>query len=318
MQLNFAPMEGLTSCLYRQLHAQRFPGADRYYAPFLAPDGEGRCRTGSYRDILPEHNGGIDLVPQILCNRPEPFLILAEQLKDMGYCELNLNIGCPSSTVVAKHKGAGMLADLHSLDTCLSQLFESCPLPISVKTRLGLHTVDEFPSVLEIYNKYPLKQLIIHARDRAGMYKSMPDLRMFAYAAAHSRAPVCYNGNLFSPAHVEQLLSAMPDLSALMIGRGAVANPALFRQLRGGLPLESSELAAFQAALADAFLGAGLPVQHALARLKELWFYWIHMFSDSHRLAKQIFKARSLDAYTAAVQALFEAGHFSASSFFDA
>ena len=231
MVFSFAPMEGVTSHSYRRVHAEMFPGVSRYYSPFIAPDGSGKYKASHLRDILPENNAGLDLVPQILCNRPEAFLAVARELAAMGYREVNLNAGCPSGTVVPKHKGAGMLADLRSLDDFLAEVFSRCELRVSVKTRMGLASTEEFPAILEIYNKYPLSELIIHARDREGMYKSTPDLKGFAAAFRQSRAPVCYNGNIFSPAAIDAAVQAVPGLERVMIGRGAAANPALFRHV---------------------------------------------------------------------------------------
>ena len=316
MELYFAPMEGVTTYLYRRLHAEMFPGADRYYAPFLAPDGQGNCRSNSLRDLLPENNRDIPLVPQILCNRAEAFLRVAKLLADMGYKEVNLNAGCPSSTVVPKHKGAGMLLDLNSLDSFLAEVFSRCPLRVSVKTRLGLESTAEFPAILEIYNRYPIHELIIHARDRAGMYKSKPDLDAFAAAHAHSRAPVCYNGNLFSTGAVDSLLATAPGLPAAMLGRGAVADPALFRQLRGGAPLSAEELVEFLDRLGSAFLESGLPERYTLARLKEIWYYTIHMFPGCPKGAKAINKAQTLSDYRSAVNTLLLQNSFSPSAAF--
>ena len=150
MELSFAPMEGITYSIYRRLHAQMFPGADVYYAPFIAPDSTGNFKAGSLRDILPENNSSLTLIPQILCNHAEPFLAVAKEMEDMGYSEVNLNVGCPSATVVSKHKGAGMLKDPDSLDHCLEEIFSRCPLKVSVKTRMGLLSTEEFPAILEI------------------------------------------------------------------------------------------------------------------------------------------------------------------------
>ena len=191
MRLYFAPMEGITTHIYRRVHARLFGGADRYYAPFIAPDGSGNFRASSARDVLPENNTGIALVPQLLCNRAEPFLAVARQLADMGYEEVNLNLGCPSGTVVSKHKGSGAFADLGSLDDMLADIFSRAPVAVSVKTRMGLESVDEFGTILEIYNKYPIAELTIHARARSGMYKSPVDREAYLTAARNSRAPVC-------------------------------------------------------------------------------------------------------------------------------
>ena len=315
MELCFAPMEGVTYSIYRRIHAELFPGADRYYAPFIAPDSTGRFKAGNLRDILPENNGGITLIPQLLCNAAAPFLAVAEELAGMGYREIDLNIGCPSGTVVAKHKGAGMLADLRSLDRCLEEIFSRTPVQVSVKTRLGLHSAAEFPAILAIYRKYPLSRLTVHARDREGMYRSLPDRGAFA-AALDCPFPVVYNGDIFRPRDAHEITARFPSVSGLMLGRGAVCNPALFREIRGGSPLEAEELHEFHDRLAAAYLASGLAPQFVAARMKELWFYQQCMFPGSERRCKAIFKAHSYSDYSAAVSALFALAPFDSDAFF--
>ncbi len=304
MQLSFAPMEGVTYSIYRRLSHEMFPGADCYYAPFIAPDSTGRIKGGSLRDILPENNEGIRLIPQLLCNAAAPFLAAARELAALGYAEVNLNVGCPSGTVVAKFKGAGMLGDLRGLDACLADIFASCPLRVSIKTRLGLNSCGEFPAILEIYRKYPLSRLIVHARDRVGQYKSEPNLDAFA-AALDCPFPVEYNGNLFTAGDVSAIRTRFPGLENFMLGRGAVANPALFRRVRGGAPLSAEELRVFQDRLVGLYLASGLPPQYTAARMKELWFYQLSLFPGSEKQGKAIFKARSLPDYQSAVANLF-------------
>ena len=304
MELSFAPMEGITYSIYRRVHAEMFPGVDCYYAPFIAPDSAGSFKAGNLRDILPENNVGIRPIPQLLCGKAEPFLAAAREMAALGYGEINLNTGCPSGTVVAKHKGAGMLGDPAALDACLAEIFSRCPLRVSIKTRLGLHSAAEFPVLLNIFRKYPLSRLIVHVRDRDGMYKSPPDPDAFA-AALDCPFPVEYNGNVFSPADLAFLRGRFPALGAVMIGRGAVTNPALFRQLRGGEKLHTAELRAFHDRLLEEYLAAGLAPQHAVPRMKELWFYQLCLFPGGEKAGKAIFKTRSLPDYRTAVGSLF-------------
>ena len=228
----------------------------------------------------------------------------------MGYTEVNLNAGCPSGTVVPKHKGAGMLLDLRSLDAFLCEVFAHSRLRVSVKSRLGLESTAEFPTILEIYNRYPLSELILHARDRKGLYQSRPDLKTFAAAFLSSRAPLCYNGNILSPAHRDRVLEAVPQLTRFMVGRGAAADPALIRQLRGGPALEAQEFAAFLEALFAETLASGIGEYHSLGRMKELWYYCGHLFPGAEREIKRINKARSAADYRAAAAALFASGRF--------
>ena len=304
MELSFAPMEGITGSIYRRVHARFFPGADVYYAPFIAPDGTGRFKGSALRELLAENNEGVSLIPQLLVNAPEPFLAAAEALGDLGYEEINLNIGCPSGTVVAKHKGAGTLGDLESLERCLDEIFTRCPLRVSVKTRLGLSSTGEFPAVLSLYRRYPLARLIVHARDRAGMYQSRPDLDAFAPALDDSPFPVIYNGNIFSVRDYEAIVRQFPALSGVMLGRGAAADPALFRRINGGAALTAEELRAFHEALLDETLASGLAPSYTVQRMKELWFYMGCLFPGADRALKTILRSRSLPDYRAAVSSL--------------
>ena len=310
MILSFAPMEGVTGASYRRIHSEIFPGADKYYAPFIAPDSQGNFRLKHLRDVLPDNNRGIALVPQILANSPEAFLSVAAQLKELGYEEVNLNAGCPSGTVVSKHKGAGMLSDLSSLDAFLSRVFEAAPIKVSVKTRMGMNSTGEFPAILDVYNRYPLSELIIHARDRAGLYKSLPDREAFARVFANCPFPVCYNGNIFNAEHMASLTAQVPELSRVMLGRGAAANPALFRVLKGGPALQRDELREFHDRLLDDALSSGLSPHYAMARMKELWYYMIRMFPGSAKEYKALNKSRSLDDFRSAVSCIFSSCTF--------
>ena len=316
MKLSFAPMEGITGADYRRAHRELFGGADVYYSPFIAPDAAGHFKQSHLRGLLPENNGELILIPQILTNNAAAFLAVAEQLRDLGYHTVNLNAGCPSGTVTAKHKGAGMLRDLDSLDAFLHEVFSRTPISVSVKTRMGVESTAEFPAILEIYNRYPISELIIHARDRVGMYKSTADLESFAAALPRCRSCVCYNGDVFSPADLDRLHGCVPSVDRVMLGRGAVTDPALFRRLRGGPVLSDIELKRFHDRLFDDALDAGISPVHAMARMKELWFYMIRKFPDSERQFKAINKSRRPEDYRAAVEALFDAGLFDPDAFF--
>lgn len=310
MNLSFAPMEGLSYCEFRKTHARYFPGVDQYCAPFLAPDGQGRVKASALKDLDPQKNKDLSVLPQILSNSAEAFLSLSRELKAMGYRQVDLNAGCPSGTVVPKHKGAGMLLDLESLDAFLGEVFSHTELSVSVKTRVGLSSAEEFPSVLEIYNRYPLSELTVHARTRDGLYQSTPDLDAFGLAFRESRAPVRYNGNLLSPAHAGRVTASFPGLERLMIGRGAMANPALFRMLKGGEKLEETELRAFLEELFAAYLDSGIGEHFSLNRMKELWYYVHHMFPGAERELKRINKARTKEDYRDAAREIFASGRY--------
>lgn len=316
MQLVFAPMEGVTGAEFRRVHRRFFPEADRYFAPFLSPDAEGRFKHSHLRALLPESNEGLKLVPQILTNCAAAFLCASRTLAELGYTEVNLNAGCPSGTVVSKRKGAGMLGDPAALDAFLDEVFSASPVAVSVKTRLGLKSTAEYPALLEVYRRYPLKELIVHARDREGMYKSPCDHEAFAQSLIEAPWPVCYNGDVFSREDLDELLREFPRLDRVMLGRGAAADPALFRVLRGGAPLAREELRDFHDALLDELLADGLPPVFAPARMKELWFYWACHFPDADKPLKALKKSRDLPSYRAAASALFSQADFDPSARF--
>lgn len=319
MEFLFAPMEGVTYSVYRALHNEMFPGAAEYYTPFIAPDGKGSFKSKYLSEIIADVSAGVHVIPQIMANRPEPYSITAQKLAELGFTETNLNAGCPSGTVFKKHKGSGMLSDLTSLDAFLDVVFsdaEKDGRTISIKTRMGVHSTAEFGLILEIYRKYPVSKLIIHARDRDGLYTSPPDIQGFAEAMKCCSFPVSYNGNVFSPVHYDSLLSAAPGVSSVMIGRGALANPALIRTLSGGPALKINELREFHDRLTDAYLSDGLSPYFTLERMKQLWYFMIHMFPDSKREHKAILKANSIPEYVSAVSAMFDSGKFDSSAHF--
>ncbi len=310
MKYFMAPLEGITLCEYRKLHSTMFPGAEAYYTPFIAPDTQGNFREKYLRELLPDNNEGIKLVPQLLVNRPEPFLITVSKLKALGYNEVDLNTGCPSGTVFAKHKGSGMLTDLKELDSFLNTVFSQTEIAISIKTRMGVSDTAEFAGIAEIYAKYPLKQLVIHARCREGYYDSPPDIDGFAAIFEHMPFPVCYNGNIFSRSDLNALKEKVPGLELVMVGRGAIADPALIRTLLGGEKLRASELEQFHDALLEALLSRGMAPDHVLSHMKELWYYMIHKFSDAAQLYRSLNKTTRLGYYRSAVSELFSSGKF--------
>jgi tRNA-dihydrouridine synthase len=234
----------------------------------------------------------------------------------MGYTEVNLNAGCPSATVVPKHKGAGMLQDLLGLDDFLADVFSRCELRISVKTRLGLSGSAEFPAVLEIYRRYPLSELIIHARTRDGLYASRPDLDAFAAALPDCPFPVCYNGSVVDRESMAAVLQAAPETDRIMLGRGAAADPALFRELRGGMALEKDELRNFLAHYQACLSASGIGEHYTLGRLKELWFYLAVHFPGEAGGLKRLRKAQTLPDYREAVDALFGGDGFQNGRYF--
>lgn len=304
-QLSLAPLEGITGWLYRQTHHEMFPGLYRYYTPFFAPTADSPLTGRGLADMHPDHNQGVPVVPQLLTNRAEDFVAAARLLQDLGYEEVNLNVGCPSGTVVAKGKGAGFLARPQELDAFLDQVFRRLTLRVSVKSRIGVTDPDEWPALLEIFSRYPICELIIHPRLRTDYYRGSVRQEAFAYAVEHTALPLCYNGDLFSVQDCRETAWRFPTVSHWMLGRGLVCNPALVRELQGGPPLTKAELLAFHDRLLEGYRALYSGDRPVLGKMKELWFYWSHLFPAPEKPLKAMRKAKSLTEYTFAAQSLF-------------
>ncbi len=303
-KLFFAPMEGITTSTYRRIHARVFGGCDAYFAPFIVPSETERVTLRRMRDILPENNRGIPLRAQVLTDSAEAFCTFAEKAKSLGYTELNLNLGCPAATVVAKGRGAAQLRDPEALDKLLDTILSKTDVQLSVKTRLGFTEGTEMERLLPVFNRYPLSLLILHPRTRTQFYGGAPDMEAFAAAYAETKNPICYNGNVWSPVDFTRITGQYPQLSGVMIGRGAVMNPAIFREIRGGARLCTEELVRFTSQLSGEYRAAHLSESHILQKLKEIWTYCMENYPREKKIAKEIKKAGSVAELIAAAEGL--------------
>ena len=233
MKYYLAPMEGITTWIYRNAYHQYFRPMDKYFTPFLVPHINKNFNYKEKNEILPEHNPGQYLVPQIMTNRAEDFVRTAEALRAYGYGEVNLNLGCPSGTVVSKGRGAGFLRDTEKLDRFFDKVFSSLDMKISVKTRIGICAPEEFDEILKVYSRYPLEELIIHPRVRQDFYKNRPDMEAFGKAVRESTNPLCYNGDLYTAEDIAAFSDRFPQVGAVMIGRGILQNPGLTGEAEG-------------------------------------------------------------------------------------
>lgn len=301
MNLYFAPMEGITDSIYRRLHHQHFPGTDRYYMPFISPTMH-RCLTHKENRELPEA-GSADFtaVPQILTKNAEDFLWAARQCLDRGYSEVNLNLGCPSGTVVAKGKGSGLLSDPEAMDRFLDQICSGAAVAVSVKTRIGLKEEQEFPRLLDIYNQYPIRELIIHPRTRTDFYHSPVRLEAFRYACANTSLPLCYNGDIQSPEDIAKLKEAFPGVQSFMIGRGLVGNPGMLSPSG----TDSRTLERFHNALLEEYSVCFGSSRNAMFRMKENWHYLAPNFDGGEKLFKRLRKTTDIGEYRQIASEIF-------------
>ncbi len=299
MRYYFAPMEGLTDSIYRRLHHEYFGGVDRYYMPFLSPTMH-RCLTPKEERELPKADSvPFTAVPQILTKVSDDFLWAAQVCADRGYQEVNLNVGCPSGTVVSKGKGSGMLRQPEALDRFLEEIYAKTPLPVSVKTRLGMETGEEFPAILDIFNRYPIAELTVHPRVRKQFYDGAVEMDMFRYAAANSKNPLCYNGDLTSKADIQTVSQEFPGIKAVMIGRGLIADPGM---LTGS---DAGRLEAFHNALLEEYITVFGSSRNAIFRLKENWHYLISRFEGSEKLWKRLRKTTDISEFRSITAEIF-------------
>ncbi len=302
MKLYFAPLEGVTTPVYRNTHIKTFNCCDSYYAPFITPGEDDKMTRKLFKEVLPENNQNLKV--QVLTNSPKAFINFTKKLKEIGYDEVNINLGCPSGTVVKKNKGSGLLRDITALDNFLYEIFDKSNIKISIKTRIGFFSHDETDELMSVYNKYPLELLIVHPRTREEYYKGKANLDTFQRVYNCSTNKLCYNGDIFSIEDYQKIIRLFPDIDSVMIGRGAIKTPAIFREIRQGKKLTHSELLDFAQNLSENYkevLGSDTYVLH---KLKELWVYMIENFPEEKKVKKALHKSTKLFEFENAIKLL--------------
>lgn len=302
MKFYLAPMEGLTGYIFRQTYHKYFHNIDRYFTPFLASK---KLSWKEKNDILPENNQGMELIPQILTNRVDDFLDIAKQIKDFGYTEVNLNLGCPSGTVVAKKRGAGMLDDPKELEKFLDEIFQKSPLPISIKTRIGMEEEYEWEDLQKVYEQFPITELIIHPRLQKDFYKKPIHFEVFEQALSMEQVSICYNGDIHSVEAYKKFMERFPMVDKVMLGRGVFKNPGLIGEIKGESAVSTEILKAFHDELLERYAEIMSGDVHTLYRMKEIWAYFGDYFPDAAKSLKKIRKASTISQYKIAVEEVF-------------
>lgn len=305
MKFYLAPMEGITGYVYRNAYDKYFNNIDKYFTPFIVPNKTRKLKTKELRDILPENNNGLNVAVQILSNNSEQFIDISKKIIDFGYDEINLNLGCPSSTVVSKGKGAGFLSKLDDLDRFLDQIYKIQDIDISIKTRIGMEKSDEFYDILNIYNKYPVHELIIHPRTRSDFYNGTPNMKIFKEALSISKCPVCYNGDIFTSKDFNDFSNNLSSVDRVMIGRGIIGNPWLVSSIKDGTCINKKKLLEFHNEILNGYIEMMHDDKSVLFKMKELWLYMIYLFSNNKRYLKSIKKSQKLSDLQDAVNLMF-------------
>ncbi|MDO5402477.1 MAG: tRNA-dihydrouridine synthase family protein [Eubacteriales bacterium] len=326
MKIYMAPMEGLTGYIYRNAFEKYFAcgKVDKYFIPFISPNQSQKFLAKEIRDVERENNYGIYAVPQVMTNRAEDFIWTARLLfHEYGYDEINLNLGCPSGTVVSKFRGSGFLAVPDQLDAFLDEVMNAPfitgadnggkSIKVSLKTRIGKESPEEFPALMKIFNKYELEELIVHPRIRTDYYRNSVKLESFRYAVENSKNPLCYNGDIFTRTDLLSFMEMFPMVDRIMLGRGLIADPGFIHVAASDSPkgyardLEADKKAMKQ--LHDEVYAKRCGImsgdKHAIHRMKEMWSYMEQSFEDSKKDVKRIKKAQKMAEYQEAVNIFF-------------
>lgn len=302
MKVYFAPLEGITGHIFRSTFNSLYGGTDKFFAPFISPCEKYSMTPREKRELSPESNAGIYLVPQLLTCKAVLFNKAIDELQDMGYSEVNLNLGCPSGTVCAKGKGSGFLPNTDELSEFLSDIYNygaQHNVDISIKTRLGYYEPDEFYDLMEIFNNYPVSELIVHPRIRGDYYKGEPRYEYYRYALDNAKMPLVYNGNIYSSEDYLRLSTLFEkNIDTVMLGRGLISRPSLALELKSGnVSFDYRRFWEFHDVLYSEYSKIMSPDINILYRMKELWTYWRANFEGNDRLFKELLKSRKCSDY---------------------
>lgn len=301
----FAPMEGVAGYIYRNIYHEYFGHIDKFFAPFISTSPNGIKKMKEFKDILPENNENVCLIPQLLSNNADDFILAAKQIKDVGYNEINLNVGCPSGTVTSKGKGAGMLRDTERLDNFLYKVFETCHgtgIKLSIKTRIGFSSPDEFDNIIEIYNRYQMHELIVHPRTREDYYKNDINLNAFRTAVKKSKNTLCYNGNIFDINDYKRITEEFDEIKSVMIGRGALRNPSIVENIIEDISKpDIKKIFDFHDKIYNEYKKCMSGERNLLFKMKEIWLYMVHSMEDPDKKAKKIKKAKNIYEYESVI-----------------
>lgn len=300
-----SPLQGFTDFKFRNTFNKHFGGIDTFYAPYIRLNDNLEMKSSKFRDVLPENNSVSDLVPQVLTNDADEFLIVAKDVQQLGYSELNWNLGCPSPTVVKRELGSGLLPNVDKIDSILNKVFSESDISVSIKMRLGFDNSEDIFKILPVLEKYPIKNIAIHTRIGKQMYKGNVDLESFKACIGNTKHKLIYNGDITSVAKFIELQKLFPKIDMWMIGRGMIADPFLPQMVKNNStehPENSNELFRnFHNELYETYAEALSGPSHLLTKMFHFWEYFSMSFTNSHKVLKKFKKAQNINAYRSAV-----------------
>lgn len=303
-----APIQGVTDYPFRNAFQKYFGSVDFMYSPYLRLDKDLQLKKSRIKDVLPENNIGVNLIPQIMTNSSEGFLYLSDFLIDQGYSEVNWNLGCPFPMVTNRKLGSGFLPFYDEIDQLLNEALPKTKLKLSIKMRMGLEDENEIFRVLPVLDKYPISEIIIHPRTGKQMYKGEINLQIFDECLALTNHKICYNGDINTLQDFENLKQKYTSVNTWMIGRGAVVNPFLFSQIKGDKLPENriDQFSKFHDELFSTYQDLLSGQSHVLNKMRVFWEYFALSFSNDHKSYKKIKKATSIEKYQHAVEQMYK------------
>ena len=308
--LSLGPFQGITDAPFRNVFKRHFGGIDKFYTPFFTGiHKEEHAKNLQGEEIDPHYNDVETLTPQILSTDAEEILRFAKQCQQLGYKEINLNMGCPFPRVANKKRGCGLLPYPDKVEAMLERVFEEIDIKFSVKCRLGYFDPKEIDAILPIFNKFPISELIIHPRIGKQLYKGEADVERFKALIPYINAPLVYNGDIVSEDSFNRISNAVQPVNQFMLGRGILANPFLAEQIKNDKASTHDKMERLQNYVIDLYEdrlhhAGGSP--KVLGRMKELWSYLMNSFEEPQVVWRKIKKINALKEYEEAVETIFK------------
>ena len=315
-QLSLGPFQGITDAPFRNVFKQHFGGIDKFYTPFFTGIQKDHAKNLQVEEINPSCNDVATLTPQILSTDAEEILRFARQCKQLGYKEINLNMGCPFPRVANKKRGCGLLPYPEKVETMFETIFEQIgDVRFSVKCRLGYFDPNEIDAIIPIFNRFPLSELIIHPRIGKQLYKGEADVEHFKALIPYINIPLVYNGDIFSVDSFRRIRETVQPVNGFMLGRGILANPFLAEEIKNdgvrdalnAFPQgdKTTRLHEYVLDLYDDRLRHAGGSPKVLGRMKELWSYLMNAFDEPQTVWRKIKKINALKEYETAVEEIF-------------
>jgi tRNA-dihydrouridine synthase B len=306
LTIHASPLQGFTDFRFRNAFQRFFGGIDQYIAPFILVNGKMEIKPGNERDILPENNKSLFLIPQIVTKDAGEFLFVAKHVQNLGYNELNWNLGCPYPMIAKRGMGSGLLKMPGKIDEILTRVCAESDIQVSVKMRLGYENPQEIFHVLPVLEKYRLANITIHPRIGKQLYKGDVDLKTFEECLSLSSHKIFYNGDITSVRSFQEMKDRFPSINNWMIGRGLIADPFLPSMIKADNPVYPENrydvFNSFHDTLFSSYEESLSGPKHLLMKMYSFWEYFIKSFTHSPKGLKKIGKAQSVSVYREVVK----------------